>query len=135
MLKIINFIVENLKKVDVIGDVDEETIKDAEGKLGISFPSQLREIIKNFGCISYKQWELFGLGVKESSHLNIVKNTLELREYKLPETYIPFISFDDGAYAVVDSNNSVYEFVINSSNVKKIDDNLDDFLYNLFSSE
>ncbi|MCS7053708.1 MAG: SMI1/KNR4 family protein, partial [Ignavibacterium sp.] len=112
---------------------EEKIIKDAEKELDIIFPEQIRLIIKNYGSLSFKHWELFGLGVKNNSHLNIVKNTLELRKAKLPKQFIPIINVGDGIYIVTDTKNNVYEFRLFSEKLKKLDDSLDNFLFKLFN--
>lgn len=93
------------------GEVSEEEIILAEGKLNMKFPMTYREIIKQYGVISAGSQEIFGLGVK--GNLNVVKATLEERELAkgLLDKYI-VIQNIGGAnlLIVVDAEDNVFEY-------------------------
>jgi hypothetical protein len=131
MLSSINFIKKNKSK-RVIGKIASKEINKAETELSIKFGEHLKSIISEFGCILFNHIEIFGLGVKKTSHLNIVSITKELRKYNLPPGYIPFFNMGDGHYALVDDNDKVYEFVINEKKVSKLANSINDYLLELF---
>ena len=123
----------NKEKFEIIGKIDEKELKKAEYELGIQFGSNLKTLLLNYGCISYECFEIYGLGVENTSHLNIVTQTLELRKNNLPKKYIVFLNLGDGHYAVTDRDDNVYEFSREQEKIiKKLDDNFDNYLYNLF---
>ncbi|MCW5833511.1 MAG: SMI1/KNR4 family protein [Labilithrix sp.] len=64
----------------VIGaGVDEQIVNEAAGLLGVVFPIQLREYLKQFGHVELGHFELFGLGDDVPAYLDLVRMTLTER--------------------------------------------------------
>ena len=135
MSKLQKMIRNNENKFEIIGKIPNTAILQAEHTLGINFGTSLKNLMLNYGCISYEYFEIFGLGVNKTSHLNIVSQTLDLRKNSLPNKYIVFLNLGDGHYAVTDNNNKVYEFSINQEKaLMLLNNSFDDYLVNLFNN-
>jgi len=129
MKKINKAINDSDKKLYSIGEVNETVIKEAERELGFNFPSEIKNFIKNYGSISIGDIEIFGLGVKENSHLNIVNRTKEiLSQNDLKEGNLVIEDLGDGHYAIYNEN-GVYEYAENTI-IDKIESSLEEYLYN-----
>ena len=95
----------------------------------------LKVIIKSYGALSFKHIEFYGLGVKDTSHLNIVRRTIELREKMgFPDKAVVIEDIGDGHYAITNEKGEVYEWIsVNrSSPLVKIEDNLESYLLQRF---
>lgn len=135
MNKLNRFIEEHKEQFQFIGKVDNKIIENAEKNLSMNLPEILKEIIKNYGALSFKHVEFYGLGVKDTSHLNIVKRTVELRGKKgFPEKAIVIEDIGDGHYAITNENGEVYEWIsVNRMNpLVKIEDDLESYLLRRF---
>jgi hypothetical protein len=129
MKKIIEAINSSEKKLYSIGNVSENVVKEAEKKLGFNFPTEIRSFIKEYGSISIGNIEIFGLGVKENSHLNIVNRSKEIlsKDY-LQEGYLVIEDLGDGHYAIYNKS-GVYKYAENKI-IDKIESSLEEYLYN-----
>jgi hypothetical protein len=134
MIKIEKYIESNKDMFHYIGPVSETDIKDAERKLNVKFGSVYKTLVKLYGCISYKNYEFYGLGVDENSYLNVVSITQELRKnFDLPEDLIPILDYGDGCFIVTDSKNKIYAYVLkHNSDLKLIDEDMNKYLEKLF---
>lgn len=63
--------------------VSEETIKEAQTKLGRAFSTEYKDYLKQFGAISFSNTELTGLNIEK--YANVVEVTL--KEMKLNENF------------------------------------------------
>ena len=89
------------------GTVDEEKIKKAEDKLDITFPKEYREFLKEYGCGNIGPIEIYGIGPDVESVPNVEWIIMNLRETRnLPNYLIPIENIGEGSYAVVSSNDS-----------------------------
>lgn len=110
----------------------KETILNAESKLGFKFDKDYSEYLKKFGLISFKSIEIFGLGVKENSHLNVVKNTLELKEEeKFPNDSVVLEYIGEANYIIYTMNKGVFQYSYNSLSL--ITDSFEEYLLLRFS--
>ena len=55
--------------------VTDETVHIAEEALNVTFPSDLKDYLKQFGHIEVGHFELFGLGEEIPDYLDIVRVT------------------------------------------------------------
>lgn len=84
----------------------KEIIKDAEIQLNIRFSIEYKQWLENVGVLSYESYEVFGLGIPETSWLNILKSTQELRveNNKFPVSAVPLLDAGDGAIYLYENN-------------------------------
>lgn len=108
--------------------IDVNTINDVENVTGIKIGKQLIEYITTYGYLIFGDVELYGItarqGIEES---DMVKQTLYLHKY-FPSTkgYIALENQGDGDYYIVDSTDTVYEFIseqdkLNNTGLKLFD--------------
>ncbi|WP_119395065.1 SMI1/KNR4 family protein [Salinibius halmophilus] len=82
-----------------------EQVEAAEQKLGLCFAPCYKEYLRRFGVISVGANETYGLGVKESSFLNIVNALSEFKKKAgFPANLIPLSSIGDGHYYMFDND-------------------------------
>ena len=108
--------------------IEASTINDVENTIGIKVGKQLIEYITTYGYLIFEDVELYGItarqGIEES---DMVKQTLYLHKY-FPGTkgYIALENQGDGDYYIVDSTDTVYEFIseqdkLNNTGLKLFD--------------
>ncbi|MES9684608.1 SMI1/KNR4 family protein [Gottfriedia acidiceleris] len=101
--KALEIIEANLEEADFIGEIDEQTIIDAESNLKVKFPKSYREFLKNYGLGDIFGEEIYGLGTEETGIPNMICITKEFREKEnLPDNLICFYFADDGEYFCLD---------------------------------
>lgn len=85
--------------------VDAATINAAEQALHITFTPDYRAWLENVGVLSYEATEVFGLGVKETAWLSILRSTVELRQQYpgFPASAVPLMDAEDGHYYIYDN--------------------------------
>lgn len=85
--------------------VDVPTINAAEQALHITFTPDYKAWLENIGILSYEATEVFGLGVKETAWLNILRSTAELRQQhpNFPACAVPLLDAEDGHYYLYDN--------------------------------
>lgn len=85
--------------------VDAATINAAEQALQITFTPEYKAWLENVGILSYEATEVFGLGVKESAWLSILRSTVELRQLHptFPASAVPLMDAEDGHYYLYDN--------------------------------
>ncbi|ASY79506.1 hypothetical protein BJK05_05615 [Pectobacterium polaris] len=88
--------------------VDAATINAAEQALHITFTPDYKGWLENVGILSYEATEVFGLGVKETAWLNILRSTVELRQQHptFPASAVPLMDAEDGHYYLYDNATS-----------------------------
>lgn len=84
--------------VDFVGPQAEETVKDAEVNLRVTFPPGYRAFLKEFGAGGVESEEIVGLGGPD--HLDITKLAKRLRERTnhLPDYLLPLRNDGFGNY-------------------------------------
>lgn len=109
-------LIEFLKNNDVLqckkdNLILEEDIEKYEKKLNFSFGKELKKYILEYGFLSFKFVEFYGINKKQEFDSDMVKDTLKLNE-QFPETksLIVFENKGDGDYILLDSDDNVYEF-------------------------
>lgn len=108
----------------------EEQIANAESALGMTFSKEYRKYLKSFGVISYGANEFYGLGVKDTSHLNIVNAVNDFRQIRrFPLSLIPITEIGDGHYYMYDNaSETVVVVSLPDIGIKKVESNLEKFL-------
>lgn len=111
----------------------EEQIAHAESELGLTFTQEYRSYLRQFGVISFGPNEIYGLGVKETSFLNIISALTDFRSIEnFPLSLIPISDIGDGHYYMYD--NSTQDIVVVSLpgvGIKQVSSNLESFLAEL----
>lgn len=103
-------ILKNEKILHVSG-VSETEIERAEKLLGVEMCNEYKKFLKNFGVISGESVEIFGLGVREDSYLNVIRRTLDLRgEDGFPSDCVVIQDLDDGHFVLCSPSCCLYEW-------------------------
>ena len=94
--------------------IDESLLKAAEQMTGISFGSELREYLLQYGYLGYGFAELYGMNARQGLNSDMVKETLYLHEY-YPETkeFVAIENKGEGDYYLVNGRDEVYEYDAN----------------------
>jgi len=115
-------LIEFLKNNDVLqckkdNLILEEDIEKYEKILNFNFGKELKKYILEYGFLSFKFVEFYGINKKQEFDSDMVKDTLELNE-QFPETksLIVFENKGDGDYIFLDLDDNVYEFDANLNN-------------------
>jgi hypothetical protein len=80
-------------------------IKEAEERLGVTFPAVLAEYLQRFGWLAVGSDEFYGLGTDVPSHLSLTENAVWEREQSgcpVPHNLIPIHNDGFGNLACVD---------------------------------
>ena len=111
MDKLQQFIDQHEEEVFTIGPVEEKKVKEAEASLGHPLPEELGEYLQRYGALSFRSAEFYGLGMKPSSHIHLVQQTLDLRSEKgFPSESVVIESLGDGHYAVCRPDGTLLEW-------------------------
>ncbi len=136
MERIERFIERNRDRFHLIGPVGEESIREAEQQLSLSIPRQLRDLWRNYGALSFKHFEIFGVGVPARSHLSAVKRTLQLRnEQGFPNNAVAVEDLGDGHFAICTTNGEVLEWAApyDGGPLGELGEDLESYLLDRFS--
>ena len=123
-------IVEKINKIDKLYHTKGcafKQIKEAQEALGITFPEEYMDIVKEYGAISFYGTEWTGLNVDD--YLNVVSVTKQEREMN---NYFPagcFVLENQGIDGlIVICNEEGQVFSLQYSMVKKIHDSISNYL-------
>ncbi|HCE2224691.1 TPA: SMI1/KNR4 family protein [Vibrio parahaemolyticus] len=110
-----------------------EQISEAQVQLGMTFSAEYREYLQQFGVISYGSTEVFGLGVKQSSHLNVVNVAQRFTQVcAFPKHLLPLAEIGDSHYYVYDNiRHNVLSVAIPDLGPKMVSNDLEEFLIDL----
>ncbi|MCC9661492.1 SMI1/KNR4 family protein [Pseudoalteromonas sp. MB41] len=101
MNKLLKLITDN--QADIL-PATEEQIAKAESVLGLTFTKEYRSYLLNIGVISFGAVETYGLGIPDTSFLNIVNALDEFRALEnFPTSLIPIADIGDGHYYMYDN--------------------------------
>jgi hypothetical protein len=122
-------VIKSLEKVASLKGVSQETVVDAEKKLGLSFAADYKAYLIEYGLISAKHIEITGL--TDSKRLNVVDVTLSERQSnKLPhDMYVVDNTGIEGILILQNGKGEIFEFINGKS--RKIFDNLIEYLISL----
>lgn len=93
--------------------IDAKAVSIIEDITGVKVGKQLVEYMTTYGYLIYDSIELYGITARqEVKDSDLVKQTLYLHKY-FPSTkgYIALENQGDGDYYIVDSTDTVYEFI------------------------
>jgi hypothetical protein len=102
---------ELVKVVNARGDATFGTgasaamIKEAEERLGVTFPAVVTDYLQRFGWLAVGSEEFYGLGTDVPSHLSLVENAAWEREQSgcpVPHNLVPIYNDGFGNLACVD---------------------------------
>lgn len=113
--------------------IDESLLKAAEQMTGISFGSELREYLLQYGYLGYGFAELYGMNARQGLNSDMVKETLYLHEY-YPETKA-FVAIEDqgeGDYYLVNGKDEVYEYDVNLGKLVQVKYTLFEYIVHRF---
>lgn len=69
-----------LAESHVFGQVDEQSIENAEQVLQITFPNQYKYLLKNFGAIINDACEIYGLPIAQENECPLWQNVIEVNQ-------------------------------------------------------
>lgn len=102
-------------------------IREAQSELGITFPEEYIDIVKEFGAISFFGTEWTGLNVDD--YLNVVSVTKEEREINSSFPYDCFVLENQGIDGLIVICNEKGEvFSLQYSKIEKIHDSISGYL-------
>lgn len=116
-----------------MGGVDEAKIKEAESQLNLNFSLEYREFLSEFGAALIAGNEFLGLASEES--LNVVRQTLELREADVILPRAMYIVSDlhiDGLRILQNEAGEIYEYIPDTL-PRKIFDSLGEYIEDCLS--
>jgi len=126
----------NSKDVDYTKSlIDLDAIKDIELLIGVPLGKELIHYILKYGYLGYKHIELYGVNSSQFLDSDMLSQTLYLHKY-FPKTakYIALENLGDGNYAVVSSDDVVYEYSSEEDSLVDTEMKLFDYIFNRFSS-
>lgn len=125
-----SLIIEKINKIEKLRHAkgcSSKQIEDAQSELGITFPKEYIDIVKEFGAISFFGTEWTGLNVDD--YLNVVSVTKEEREINRSLPSDCFVLENQGIDGLIIICNEAGEvFSLQYSKIKKIHDSLVDYL-------
>ena len=119
--------VEEIKDLGCTGGCTEEQIKEAENILGLTFPNEYKEYVKEFGCIDFGSTEWTGLNVE--GELNTAEATLTEKKYNdsFPDKHFVLDDYHiDGKKAIVNEQGEV--FLLQCDSITKISNTISEYL-------
>lgn len=123
-------IIEKIKKIDKLYHAQSCTtkqIKEAQKELGITFPDEYMDIVKEYGAISFFGTEWTGLNVDD--YLNVVSVTKQEREMNNDFPAGCFVLENQGIDGlIVIANEAGQVFSLKFSKVEKIYDTISSYL-------
>ena len=116
-----NKIEDVVKKYDYESLGNERKISESdlhiyEEALGVKFGEQLREYILNYGYLAYEYIEFDGINIGQKLDSDMIKDTENIRSLsdKVKELIV-IENQGDGDYYLIDSNDNMYEFILDGS--------------------
>ena len=114
--------------------IDTNAVKDVENITGVKIGKQLAEYMTTYGYLISESIELYGITARQAlEESDIVKQTRYLHKY-FPSTkgYIALENQGDGDYYIVDSADTVYEFISEQNKLKDTGLKLFDYIIKRF---
>ena len=103
---------KNLIKTDDVPRLEEET--------GVHFGQELRQYVLQYGYLAYKYIELYGVNSIQMMDSDMIKQTVYLHKcFPKNKYYIALENIGDGDYAVVNSNDDVFEYCSAENSLQK----------------
>ncbi|MCR5530097.1 MAG: SMI1/KNR4 family protein [Saccharofermentans sp.] len=91
--------------------ISEIQLVDVEKRIGIKFGPELKYYVLNFGYLSYKHAELYGVNSNQFLESDLITQTEYLHKYfPVTSELIAIENQGEGDYYMVDSDDNVYEY-------------------------
>lgn len=114
--------------------INMENINEAQNYLGITFGSELKEYILEYGYLAYEYAELYGINSIQLMESDMIKETKRLHElFQKTANLIIIENQGDGDYYLVDSNDNVYEYISDIDELTDVKMSLFDYILNRFT--
>lgn len=128
MKKVEDYIKKNSGLFILKENQSDDSISNVEDKFKFKFDTDYKEYLKKFGLISFESMEVFGIGVKENSYLNVLKNTLDAKNEanSFPDNSVVLEYIGEANYVIYTMNKGVYQY--SSDSLSLIKDNLEKYL-------
>lgn len=128
-------LIEATPDVKLKTGVTTNDISSCESELGFKFDKYYREYVLKYGKISYKSFELAGLGVPPTSFLHVVKATKQLASFhkNVPAESVMLEDIGEGAVVIYKMNLGVFQF--SQYTEKKLCESLEEYILLRFSEE
>ena len=126
----------NFESLDDDRKISESDLFIYEEDLGVKFGQQLKEYILKYGYLACEHIEFDGINTNQKLDSDMIRDTKNIRNLsdKLNELVV-IENQGDGDYYLVDSNDNMYEFMLDGSlELKKLDIDLCQYIYDRFSS-
>lgn len=99
---------DNIENGDFAGNINDESITEAQRILNVKFPESYIQFLKKYGCGDIFGTEIYGIvssnNIEGTGIPSLVWLTKELRKDGLLPQYIPICFADDGCYYILDTN-------------------------------
>lgn len=119
--------IKTIKKLYHAKGCTFKQIKEAQSELGITFPEDYMDIVKEYGAISFYGTEWTGLNVDD--YLNVVSVTKQEREMNSSFPSDCFVLENQGIDGLIVICNEAGEvFSLQYSKIEKIHDSIDSYL-------
>ena len=114
--------------------ISSGTVDKVENLTGIKVGEQLKEYMTTYGYLIFESIELYGITARqEPDNSDLVKQTLYLHQYfPITKGYIALENRGDGDYCLVDSRDTVYEFISEQNKLKTTGLKLFDYILKRF---
>lgn len=114
--------------------VNSTFLFEIEKLIGLHFGPELKKYLLNYGYLSYKHIELYGINSNENENSDMVKQTLYLHKYyPITRGFIALENQGEGDYYVVDENDNVYEYDSELAELTNINVKVFDYILDRFS--
>jgi hypothetical protein len=110
--------------------LDSETLKAILEKTNLSFGPQLISYILQYGNLSYKNVEFYGITKSLGINSDMIIRTFNL--YKLfpkLKSLILLETLSNKNYILVDKEDNIYEFLVDKNKLKNLNQSLYDYIY------
>ncbi len=113
--------------------INKDDIKNIEKEIGVSFGTELTEYSLEYGYLAFRHIELYGIYANQMIESDMVKQTKYLHKY-FPKTvgYIALENIGEGDYALVSSDDDVFEYYSEEDQLRKTGLKLFDYILKRF---
>ena len=114
--------------------IEREDLGKYEKITGINFGLMLKNYILNYGYLGLNDIEFYGINNIQKEQSDLIKQTVYLHNtFDITKDYIAFENMGDGTYTLIDSNDMIYKFISENSEISPLDINLYEFISNKFN--
>lgn len=133
MKKLQEFVREN--KIEFCKNLISETdLKQILTKNNFNIGSQLQYYILNFGYLSYKYVELYGINSIQKENSDMIKQSLYLHKYyESTKNLIALESMGEGDFILVDNNDKLFNFNSEDNTIVNLSMDLENYIIEHFS--